>query len=90
MLRQHQHETTSYGINDDSGHWYDEDVYWDKDSVSRDGQPRYDAQHEAYGMCGTLSFADRGFDETYRNSKGKGGKAKGKGYKAGQGLQRKR
>jgi hypothetical protein len=27
MLRQHQHETTSYGINDDSGHWYDEDVY---------------------------------------------------------------
>jgi hypothetical protein len=48
-----QHEATSHGINDDSGHWHDEDVYWDEESVTRDDQPRYDTQHEAYGMYGT-------------------------------------
>jgi hypothetical protein len=79
MLRQHQHEATSYGINDDSGHWYDEGVYWDEENVARDGQPRYDTLHEAYGMYGNPSLADREFDETYQNIKGKGGKAKGKG-----------
>jgi hypothetical protein len=47
MLRQHQHDAVSYGINDDSGHWYDEDVHWDEESVIRDGEPRYDTQHGA-------------------------------------------
>jgi hypothetical protein len=80
MLRQHHHGATSYGINDDSGHYYDQDVYWDEENVARDGQPRYDTLHEAYGVYGNPS-ADREFDETYQNSKGKAGKAKGKGYK---------
>ena len=61
MLRQHQHEATSYGISDDSGHWYDEDVYWDEESGCHQGPGvvslSFDTQHEAYGMYGTPSFA---------------------------------
>jgi hypothetical protein len=30
MIRQQQHETTSYGINDDSKHPYEHDQYWDE------------------------------------------------------------
>jgi hypothetical protein len=88
MLRQNHHETTSYGTNDDSKHQYDQDQYWDEDTVISDGKLRYDTISEAYGVYGNQSATEREHDETYQNSKGKTRKgSKGaKGYKGSKGA----
>jgi hypothetical protein len=88
MLRQNHHETTSYGINDDSKHPYDHDQYWVEETVISDGKLRYDTMSEAYGVYGSQSETEREHDEMYHNSKGKAGKgSKGaKGYKGSKGA----
>ena len=99
MIRQQQHETTSYGINDDSKHPYENDQYWDEDTVTSDGKFRYDTMSEVYGVHGSQTEAHgvygsppgrepAGYPGEYRrNSKGKDGKgSKGaKGYKGSKG-----
>ena len=71
MLRQNHHEATSYGINDDSKHQYDQDRYCDEDTVVSDGKLRYDTISDVYGVYGNQSATEREHDETYQNSKGK-------------------
>jgi hypothetical protein len=69
--------------SDDSGHWYDEDVYWDEESATRDQgwSASVSIRNTKHMGCTEPRRlrADREFDETYQSSKGKGGKAKGKG-----------
>ena len=80
MLRQPTHQAMSYGVNDDSGHNYAEDPYWDEEDCTRGGQPRYDStEYDTYGMQGSVPFVKQEFEDTYNQSKGYKGKGKGKG-----------
>ena len=56
MLQQSTHQAMSYGVNDDSGHNYAEDPYWDEEDCTRGGQPRYDTEYDTYGMQGSVPF----------------------------------
>jgi len=66
----------SYGVNDDSGHKYEEDPYWDDEDCTRGGQPRYDTEYDMYGMQGSVPFVKQEFEDTHNRARARKAKAK--------------
>jgi hypothetical protein len=77
MLQQSMHQAMSYGVNDDSGHKYEADPYWDDEDCTRGGQPRYDTEYDMYGMQGgSVPFVKQEFEDTHNRARARKAKAK--------------